>query len=246
MKVKCCLVFDIGKTNQKYFLFDKNYKILKRDKITIPKIKDEDGHIAENIQGIVEWMRLRFNDLLQSKRFEIEKVNFSAFGATLVNLDQNGEVVTPVYDYHKSIKEDILVSFNVSNNTGENLEDLNIQINSSDIYLSSENIITISEINSGETILVEGLILNIPPAILPDSEPLFFVNISDNNSSLESNQFLDLEIYSGTVSLHAQGNFFPGIITDFNIELYNSGEINFSFDKDGKTITGFKFISKEI
>lgn len=111
MKVKCCLVFDIGKTNQKYFLFDKNYKILKRDKITIPKIKDEDGHIAENIQGIVEWMRLRFNDLLQSKRFEIEKVNFSAFGATLVNLDQNGEVVTPVYDYHKSIKEDILVSF---------------------------------------------------------------------------------------------------------------------------------------
>ena len=111
MKVKCCLVFDIGKTNQKYFLFDKNYKILKRDKVTIPKIKDEDGHIAENIQGIVEWMRLRFNDLLQSKRFEIEKVNFSAFGATLVNLDQNGEVVTPVYDYHKSIKEDILVSF---------------------------------------------------------------------------------------------------------------------------------------
>ena len=91
--------------------FDKNYKILKRDKVTIPKIKDEDRHIAENIQGIVKWMRLRFNDLLQSKRFEIEKVNFSAFGATLVNLDQNGEVVTPVYDYHKSIKEDIIVSF---------------------------------------------------------------------------------------------------------------------------------------
>jgi len=135
-------------------------------------------------------------------------------------LNNNNNLINP--------GEDILVSFNVSNNTGENLEDLNIQINSSDTYLSSENIITISEIDSGDTFLVEGLILNIPPTILPDSEPLFFVNISGNNSSLESNQFLDLEIYSGTVSLHALGNFFPGIITDFNIELYNSGEINFT------------------
>ena len=49
MKLNCCLIFDIGKTNQKYFVFDKNYKILSRAKITIPKIKDEDGHTAEDI-----------------------------------------------------------------------------------------------------------------------------------------------------------------------------------------------------
>ena len=74
--------------------------------------------------------------------------------------------------------ESTSISFNLLNNTGSDFSDLNIQINSSDIYLSSENIITISEINSGETLLVEGLILSIPPTILPDSEPLFFVNIS--------------------------------------------------------------------
>ena len=49
MKAKCCLVFDIGKTNQKYFLFDKNYKILKKDKVTIPKIKDDYGSGMCNI-----------------------------------------------------------------------------------------------------------------------------------------------------------------------------------------------------
>ena len=117
--------------------------------------------------------------------------------------------------------ESTSISFNLLNNTDSDFSDLNIQINSSDIYLSSENIITISEISSGETFLVEGLILNIPADILPDTEPLFYVNISGNNSSFESNQLLDLEIYSGTVSLHAQGNFSPGVTTNFNITLYN-------------------------
>ena len=78
------------------------------------------------------------------------------------------------------------------------------------------------------SIIIEDLILNVPANILPDTEPLFFANISGNNSSYESNQLLDLEIYSGTVSLHAEGNFSPGIITDFNISLYNTGEINFT------------------
>ena len=48
----CCLVFDVGKTNQKCFLFDPDFKILKRERIKIPKIKDEDGQKAENIPVI--------------------------------------------------------------------------------------------------------------------------------------------------------------------------------------------------
>ena len=60
MKKQCCLVFDVGKTNQKYFLFDADYKILKREKVTLLKIEDEDGDSAENIQGIVAWMKQKF------------------------------------------------------------------------------------------------------------------------------------------------------------------------------------------
>jgi L-fuculokinase len=107
----CCLVFDVGKTNQKYFLFDPTYNILKREKVTIPKIKDEDGHPAEDIKAIVLWMKKSFDFLLDSDAFEIETVSFSGFGATLVHLDENGVVVAPVYDYHKSVAEDTFDDF---------------------------------------------------------------------------------------------------------------------------------------
>ena len=61
METKCCLVFDVGKTNQKYFVFNTENKILKREKVTIPKVLDEDGHMAENIEGIVTWLRESFD-----------------------------------------------------------------------------------------------------------------------------------------------------------------------------------------
>ena len=102
----CCLVFDVGKTNQKYFLFDPDFKILKRERIKVQKIKDEDGHKAENIAGIEKWMKDRFDELMQSEAFEITKVNFSGFGATWVHLDKDDQIITPVYDYHKEIAGD--------------------------------------------------------------------------------------------------------------------------------------------
>ena len=103
MKKECCLVFDVGKTNQKYLLFDADFKILAREKVTLSKIEDEDGHSAENIHEIVSWMKESFENLLASDTFIINKVNFSAFGATLIHLDEKGEVVAPVYDYHKPV-----------------------------------------------------------------------------------------------------------------------------------------------
>ena len=111
MKKKCCLVFDIGKTNQKYFLFDADFKILAREKISIPKIEDEQGHIAENIQEIVSWMKKSFQTLLASEIFEIHMVSFSGFGATLIHLDDNGHLVAPVYDYLKPVDNDTFIPF---------------------------------------------------------------------------------------------------------------------------------------
>ena len=111
MKTKCCLVFDVGKTNQKFFVFDTNFKILASEKVTLPKIEDEDGHSAENIVRIVSWMKESFKTLLLSETFEIDKVSFSGFGATLVHLDEKGEVVAPVYDYHKPVEADTFEPF---------------------------------------------------------------------------------------------------------------------------------------
>ena len=111
MKKDCCLVFDIGKTNQKYFLFDTDFKILAREKVTLSKIEDEEGHSAENICEIVSWMKESLETLLASDTFVINKVNFSAFGATLVHLDKKGVVVAPVYDYHKPVETNTFEPF---------------------------------------------------------------------------------------------------------------------------------------
>ena len=105
------MVFDEGKTNQKYFVFDAENKILVREKVSLSKIEDEDGHSAENIYEIVSWMKESLETLLASDIFVIHKVNFSAFGATLIHLDEKGEVVAPVYDYHKQVEANTFEPF---------------------------------------------------------------------------------------------------------------------------------------
>ena len=111
MQKQCSLVFDVGKTNQKLFIFDANFKVLRREQLTLPKTVDEDGQPAEDLEAIVGWMKQSFERLLNEEEFEIDNVNFSSFGATLVHLDCNGIPLTPVYDYHKTISADAFNEF---------------------------------------------------------------------------------------------------------------------------------------
>ena len=111
MKTNCTLIFDIGKTNQKYFVFDQNQGVLDKGQTNIPTIEDEDGHPAEDIREIVQWMKTNFDRLLNSDLFEIKNTNISGHGAAFVHLDSEGAVVTHVYDYHKPIEENTFDSF---------------------------------------------------------------------------------------------------------------------------------------
>lgn len=72
MKTNCTLIFDIGKTNQKYFVFDENLGVLDKGQTNISTIQDEDGHPAEDIKEIVQWMKTNFERLLYSDLFEIK------------------------------------------------------------------------------------------------------------------------------------------------------------------------------
>ena len=69
MEEKCCLVFDVGKTNQKYFVFNSENQILKREKVTIAKVTDEDGHEEEDIYGIISWLKESFDLIIGSNKF---------------------------------------------------------------------------------------------------------------------------------------------------------------------------------
>lgn len=110
-KIKVTAVFDIGKTNKKFFLFDKNYKEVFREYTRFPETRDEDNYPAENLTSLQNWMKITFDAILQNDEYEVKAVNFSSYGASFVHLDDKGEVLTHLYNYTKTIEKSISWEF---------------------------------------------------------------------------------------------------------------------------------------
>ena len=94
-------VIDVGKTNKKLFLFNQQYKIVYERSARFTETTDEDGFPCENIESL----RLSVFDSLRSvfrkKEFDVKAINFSTYGASLVYIDEEGNPVTPLYNYLK-------------------------------------------------------------------------------------------------------------------------------------------------
>ena len=82
-------------------------------------------------------------------------------------------------------------------------------------------ILNIENLNQNESVLVNNLSLNIPTYINPFNEPVFYIKITGES---ESNQFIDLDLYSGLVSINVIGNISPGVTSEIYILLENKGE----------------------
>lgn len=104
-------VFDIGKTNKKFFLFDEEYNEVHRDYVNLPLTVDEDGFETENLETLRSWIKETFDTILKDERFDIKTLNFSSYGASLVHLDYKGKPLTPLYNYTKEIPQEILEDF---------------------------------------------------------------------------------------------------------------------------------------
>ncbi len=104
-------IFDIGKTNKKFFLFDADYQEVYREYMHFDLIEDEDGHPTEDLRSLQAWLKEVFDRILTSKKFNITAINFSTYGASFVHLDENGEVLTPLYNYTKPLDEALIASF---------------------------------------------------------------------------------------------------------------------------------------
>ncbi|WGK65249.1 FGGY-family carbohydrate kinase [Croceiramulus getboli] len=111
MKQSVTAIFDIGKTNKKFFLFDENYQEVYREYSKFDEIEDEDGYPTENLVALQQWLKTLFDRILHAEDFHIEAINFSSYGASLVHLDENGEVLTPLYNYTKPIPKEITQQF---------------------------------------------------------------------------------------------------------------------------------------
>jgi sugar (pentulose or hexulose) kinase len=110
-KQKVIAVFDIGKTNKKFFLFDTNYTEIYKEYITLDEIVDEDGFPTEDIYALQKWIKNVFDKILVSDKFKIKSVNFSTYGASFVHLDEKGKILTPLYNYLKPIPSTITDEF---------------------------------------------------------------------------------------------------------------------------------------
>jgi len=104
-------IFDVGKTNKKLLLFDQSYKIIYEETVHLEETKDEDGFPCEDVLALTNWIRTCFDRITTDKRFHVKAVNFSAYGASLVYVNQNGRVIAPLYNYLKPYPESLKEQF---------------------------------------------------------------------------------------------------------------------------------------
>lgn len=105
------VVFDIGKTNKKRLVFDRDLELLHTLSVDIPEQLDEDGFPTENIQEVSDFVIKGFYEILGDDRYLVRGVNFSAYGASLLYLDKDGKLLTPLYNYLKPYPENLSTQF---------------------------------------------------------------------------------------------------------------------------------------
>ena len=104
-------IFDIGKTNKKFFLFNEDYKIVFERTSVFPEIADEDGFPCENLESLKMFVHKSLEEIINLKEFKIKAINFTAYGASFVYLNEQLQVVAPLYNYLKPYPESLQNQF---------------------------------------------------------------------------------------------------------------------------------------
>jgi sugar (pentulose or hexulose) kinase len=94
-------IFDVGKTNKKLFLFDEDYQIVFERSARFAETADEDNFPCENLESLRSSVFDSLNEVFRNQDFEVKAINFSAYGASFVHIDENGKPVAPLYNYLK-------------------------------------------------------------------------------------------------------------------------------------------------
>lgn len=111
MKQEVIAIFDIGKTNKKFILFNKKLEILHQEETVFKEIKDEDGYPCDDIVKLVAWIKSTVINMIDKKEYDIKYLNFTTYGASLVYLDDEGLRLTPLYNYLKPMPKEVLEGF---------------------------------------------------------------------------------------------------------------------------------------
>ena len=109
--VNVTLIFDIGKTNKKCFLFNEDFEVVHQEEKVFPQIHDEDDHPTEDLRSLRYWIFDSVDQISQDEKYQIKAINFSTYGASLVHLDEEDRVISPMYNYTKEMPEGLIEEF---------------------------------------------------------------------------------------------------------------------------------------
>lgn len=104
-------VFDIGRTNKKFFLFNEEYGVVRKTQVSLKQTTDDEGDPCEDLAALERWIMQNIQEVREDNSVILKKINFSGYGASLVHLDETGKPVTPLYDYLKPCPEELLNQF---------------------------------------------------------------------------------------------------------------------------------------
>lgn len=107
MREKVTAIFDVGKTNKKLLLFNDVLGMVSESEEKFPSVTDEDGFECDDIELIERWIRDSVSILAASEKYDLQAVNFTTYGASVVYLDEHGKRTGPLYNYLKPMDERI-------------------------------------------------------------------------------------------------------------------------------------------
>ena len=87
------LIFDIGKTNKKLFVFNEAYKVVYELSTQITELIDEDGFPCEDILALSNWILSSLDTLKKESAYIIKAIHYAAYGASLVYFNEKGELI---------------------------------------------------------------------------------------------------------------------------------------------------------
>lgn len=111
MSRQATLIFDIGKTTKKVVLFDSDFHVIEENAETLNETIDDDGFPCEDLEALTRWTKEKISFYTQHPEFNITHINFSAYGASFVHLDQEGKPIKPLYNYLKPFPEECKKEF---------------------------------------------------------------------------------------------------------------------------------------
>lgn len=104
-------IFDIGKTNKKFLLFNRDLQLVHQEESVFDETTDEDGFPCDDIDKIEKWMKDCIQNPVLSEKYNIKAINFCTYGASVVYLGEQGQRIAPLYNYLKPFPSEILEGF---------------------------------------------------------------------------------------------------------------------------------------